>query len=244
MQLATQPVTGMTARDVLLTQLQVQREHIRFWRSEHGGMQVEITVYNFGPETSEPTHAGIEIAEFGAFLPWVPLATVPVPAIPAGGSTILRLRTPSVRALAAGAVPWLDRILRGCAAMPYFAVNLNVFIGEAQVERHMSVPIRVVRGRNVAQFKVGDRADHYALEATDPGNGWQVAVLRLRTGELIMPGEWIEQSGTESYHVAIEVPETGTGKVDVHVHRSSTGESTVVEFNLDSNARGPGCYAV
>jgi hypothetical protein len=36
----------------------------------------------------------------------------------------------------------------------------------------------------------------------------------------------------------------GSGTVEVHVEQRSTGQSAVVEFSLDPNAAGPGCFVV
>ena len=74
--------------------LEVRREDVRFWNITPQLIRVEITVRNLGHETSRPTEARVEIAPFGAFLPWKPLARLPVPPIRAGGKHTLSLEAP------------------------------------------------------------------------------------------------------------------------------------------------------
>jgi len=76
--------------------LAVRREDIHFRASDHGSLEVRIRVRNRGSETSTPTLARIELAAFGAFLPWVPLGEVRVPPVLPGGEVVIGYETPRV----------------------------------------------------------------------------------------------------------------------------------------------------
>src|SRR5262245_41808220 len=69
--------------------LEVQRSGIRFHNIAPDQVRIEIEVENHGSSPSEPTSLRIEAALFGAFLPWRPLAALPVPTIPAGGMALV-----------------------------------------------------------------------------------------------------------------------------------------------------------
>src|SRR5262245_45846770 len=69
--------------------LEVQRSGIRFHNIAPDRVRIEIEVENRGSLPSEPISLRIEAAPFGAFLPWRPLAALPVPTIPAGGMALV-----------------------------------------------------------------------------------------------------------------------------------------------------------
>ena len=70
--------------------LHVARQDITFHSPTRECVAVAITVTNVGGGRSLPTAALVGAAPFGAFVPWQPLAVVPVPALLSGQATELR----------------------------------------------------------------------------------------------------------------------------------------------------------
>ena len=70
--------------------LEVGRDDIVFFDAAPGRVRIEVTVWNRGAGPSAPTAATLMAAPLGAFVPWQPLLTLPVPAIEPGGSAVLR----------------------------------------------------------------------------------------------------------------------------------------------------------
>ncbi len=68
----------------------VRRQDIQFIDIGPGRVQIMITVTNAGPSRSQRTPALIQAAALGAFVHWRPLAVLPVPALEAGESALLR----------------------------------------------------------------------------------------------------------------------------------------------------------
>src|SRR5262245_14354714 len=59
--------------------LHVEPDDITFANIRPDLVDIRITVTNSGAESSSPTHAVLSASPLGAFVPWRPLATVPVP---------------------------------------------------------------------------------------------------------------------------------------------------------------------
>lgn len=274
--------------------LHVERTDIVFHNSSPERVGIEIAVYNPGDQRSEPTVAALMAAPLGAFVPWRPLALLPVPALEPGDSQVLRTEAvrvapaplgppdrvsprqlltalgfgdprpdrnpPSVlgQAMAqtlGGQLPadLMELLGRG---NPHWAGNLNVFIGSKAVERHLAQALRIYPGRvNIAMFCVGERRDAYAFHLEGDGADWDAALYDMTTaktlafdprhGDAIPANEWIRLTGPGTFMLALCPPEDcGRGSVEVHVRQRSTGQSAVVEFSLDPNAAGAGCYVV
>lgn len=69
----------------------IRRSGIAWTGGVHGRpLQVELTFENPDIRPTRPTRAIVQIAEFGAFVPWQPLTAVDVPIIPPGGRRIVR----------------------------------------------------------------------------------------------------------------------------------------------------------
>jgi hypothetical protein len=81
----------------LRAELHVERSDITFGNVSPERVRIEVVVQNLGEERSEPTHAVLSAAPLGAFVPWRPLAVLPVPAIEPGDSLVLH--TSAARAL-------------------------------------------------------------------------------------------------------------------------------------------------
>jgi hypothetical protein len=142
---------------------------------------------------------------------------------------------------------------------PHWAGNLNVFVAGRSVERHLAQALRVYPGRlNLAMFVVGSgTTDGYAFYLAGEGAAWDATLHRLdqgvppldrsaRAAALPIAGrEWIELRGQAMFLLAVRPPEfAGAGDLQVHVDQRSSGHTAMVEFSLDPNAAGPGCYVV
>jgi hypothetical protein len=140
---------------------------------------------------------------------------------------------------------------------PHWVGNINVHVGNKDVERHLARALRVYPRRvNVAWFFVGSGGrDAYAFRLEGLGNGWeaklidmtarQSLVLNVAEHPGIVPGRWLPADGTRVILLGLRVPEDcQAGLVAVHVTQQSTGRTAVVEFSLDPQAAGRGCYVV
>jgi hypothetical protein len=139
---------------------------------------------------------------------------------------------------------------------PHWAGNFNVFVHERPVERHLAQAVRIYPGRaNYGLFMVGSRPDAYRIDLSGSGARWDTVVLAphadrplalaVREGRRVDDRGWFE-SGHGSVLVLAMRPPAGCtgGEVNVHVERRSTGECAIVEFSLDPDAAGAGCYVV
>lgn len=143
-------------------------------------------------------------------------------------------------------------------ANSHWAGNLNVFVGERAVERHLARALRIHPGQvNFASFIVGSGRDAYAFELHGDGADWDAALYHtLARGlsalsqsfdetDVIGEREWVEIEQQVFLILAIRPPsDCGSGNVDVRVTQRSTGRTAVVEFSLDPQAAGPGCFVV
>jgi hypothetical protein len=140
---------------------------------------------------------------------------------------------------------------------PHWAGNINVFVGNRPVERHLARALRIYPGRaNLAMFVVGSpgRHDAYAFDLVGLSPDWKAAlhdVSNLRTLRVdrsdtpIQEAQWVEAHGSLMVMLLTHPPAgCRTGNVEVHVTRRSGGKTAVVEFNLDPTAQGTGCYSV
>ena len=71
-------------RSALETELVVERTDISFQDLTAGTVMVRVTVRNESKQRSKPTIMRLESAPLGAFVPWRPLAVLPVPALEPG----------------------------------------------------------------------------------------------------------------------------------------------------------------
>ena len=142
---------------------------------------------------------------------------------------------------------------------PHWAGNLNVFVGGRAVERHLAKALRIYPGRvNIACFMVGSTHDAYAFKLHGGGEGWDCALYNpaatrrassvlasVQNEAMVEQDKWIEIDRQAFILLAIRPPaKCRTGNVEVHVTQQSSGNTAIVEFNLDPNAAGPGCFTV
>jgi hypothetical protein len=145
-----------------------------------------------------------------------------------------------------------DLVNRG---QPYWAGNINVFVGAQPVERHLARALRIYPGRNnLAMFVVGGfrRSDAYAFELAGLEPEWKAVLYNMsnRTSLIVNRGdtpigerEWVESSGGRLIMLSVQPPiDCTAGKLEVHVTRRSTRKTAIVEFDLDPAAQGSGCY--
>lgn len=141
-------------------------------------------------------------------------------------------------------------------ANPYWAGNLNVFIGAQPVERHMAQALRIYPGRtNMAAFLVGfgARPDAYRFELAGVEPGWEAKLYDVTNKQSLIVGptdvamgeaRWVEAASLVVM-LAVYPPEgCEKGDVKVQVTRRSCGKTAIVEFNLDAAAQGAGCYTL
>jgi hypothetical protein len=136
----------------------------------------------------------------------------------------------------------------------HWAGNLNIFFEGRTVERHLAQALRIYPGQtNLAMFVVGARADAYSFSLHGEGADWDAALhditfasRHLATDERAVPlNEWVEIGRMGMMMLALRPPaDCQRGTVEVHVLQRSTGEQAIVEFSLDANASGPGCFVV
>jgi hypothetical protein len=140
-------------------------------------------------------------------------------------------------------------------ANPHWAGNLNVFIGNSAVERHLAQALRIYPGRtNLALFMVGSGRDQYSFSLSGSGADWEASLYALGDfGSLcrmdpqgsVPLGQWLPMQSTRMLILAMQPPRgCRQGEVQVHVCQRSTGKTAVVEFSLDEKAAGPGCFVV
>ncbi len=134
--------------------------------------------------------------------------------------------------------------------------NFNVLLGRQAVERHCARGLRIYPGlTNLADFLVGDRSDEYQFELTGSGASWEAALFDCNCAQSLVaarqPAATIERSKWIRLHemhlilLAFAPPvDCDSGSIEVHVRQRSTDKDAVVEFSLDANAAGAGCYAV
>jgi hypothetical protein len=81
--------------------LRVERQDITFHSPSPDRVAIAVAVTNVSGERTPPAAAVLSAAPFGAFVPWRPLAVVPVPSLSSGQTTTLLLDAvrPAVRPL-------------------------------------------------------------------------------------------------------------------------------------------------
>ena len=140
----------------------------------------------------------------------------------------------------------------------HWAGNINVFVGDRAVERHVAKALRVYPGRtNLAMFIVGSpgKRDAYAFELLGLNTDWKATLRDITSGktlladpceESIPESQWVESAGGPMMILLAVQPPNGcwAGKLEVHVTRRSCGTTGLVEFDLDPSAQGAGCYFI
>jgi hypothetical protein len=139
----------------------------------------------------------------------------------------------------------------------YWAGNLNVFVDNRPVERHVAKELRVYAGRtNLAVFFVGDprERDDFAFELMVSDPAWKAVLHDVTNGNSLVVGpqaarleetQWVHSNEGLLVLLATQPPrDCSVGNVEVQVTRRSDQQNAIVEFNLNPAAQGPGCYYV
>lgn len=231
--------TGTAVRPVIL------REGISWTGgTAKSALRLQLTFANPASRPSDPTMARVEVAPFGAFVPWRPLARVSVPGLPPGGSRVVTATADGDARLprAPLGIPSLVKSLLFESAnhSVHFVGNLNVFVSRsAPVERHMNHAIGLRSGhRNIAFFCVGDgtpEAYSFSIGRCEPG--WEMELTGV---------EWEVPVHLSTTMIGLGItPRRGadSGGASVIVERHSTGQKVPVEFEMEAAASAK-CYVL
>lgn len=143
----------------------------------------------------------------------------------------------------------------------YWIGNINVLIGDVDVERHMAQALRIYPGfANRCVFFLGDKAgESYSFELKGSGAEWVTKLSRLERpwgfrsfaggyecpGKQIQSGDYLRVEPYGQIGVEISPPEDATeGGLSIEVCRKSDKRGAVVEFDFSESAAGTGCYTV
>lgn len=186
---------------------------------------IELTFDNSSAVPTRPLCAIVQVAEFGAFVPWHPLTALRVPAIaPHGRITVSTVVDPNESR---------DLHLDGFGtpgSSQHFAGNLNVFVpGGLVAERHWRRIRLVEEPLHVASFHVGDgHADDYTLSFECEPHGWLGHIDGLA---------WNVPVRLESVQLQLRLAATTasrSGRCIVWVSRASTRQRVPIEFELQA----------
>jgi hypothetical protein len=164
------------------------------WCTQGSEIEICIDLVNEEKEATDPATLVIEAAPLGAFVPWSPLAKVPVGRIESG--THLRI----VRRVARTALPAIDfhRIAMDGGFGPTFppagldlltsaewAGNLNVWFDSAPeraVEVHRALDLKVAAGRSAAILVCVPACNNgFSVDVECMGAGWTAELVRAPT---------------------------------------------------------------
>jgi hypothetical protein len=219
----------------------IRRQDIR-WSGGSGGtpLRIELAFENPSRLPSAATAARVDVAPFGAFLRWSPLATIGMPSLPPGGRRVLTTtlagdadlpRPPAINPTAFALASFFPRSVTAGA---HFVGNLNVHVNRsAPVERHVQRAIGLQPGvENFALFCVGDgRPDRYTFSVGSLEPGWDVEVKGVAWGEAVE---------IDAATIPLRIrpsPRAESGGVSILVGRESTRQVVPIEFELDVRAR-------
>ena len=140
-------------------------------------------------------------APLGAFLPWRHIVTLTVPSLRPGAKMLVETIATKTRPLPLGRI---DRIP---PSSPHWVGNINIFVNNHRVERHLARGLRVQPGKlNRTFFMVGNGnlSDAYAFRIHGDGMTWESrlfamplfagSLVRTSEGNEIEEDHWIEAS--------------------------------------------------
>ena len=212
-------------------------------------LAIQLTFENRTPRATRPSVATVQLAPFGAFVPWQPLTSVAVPSIPPGGRTLVKTAVGGDdydRRLAPSQLLWRARDAfpdwgpqqDGSGRPTHLVGNLNVFVDRGEpVERHFNRSIGLVPGAdNIAMFFVGDgKTDHYTFRYLAEPESWDVEITSVPWNEPVF-------FDSESLLLQIRPPaEARQGRLTLWVERRSTGQRVPIEFELSTEAPPAEC---
>jgi len=242
--------------------LWIPRQGIR-WSGGIAGkpLKIEFLVENRGTEPSTPRPVRIDVAPFGAFVPWRPLTRLDLPGIPPGGRVVMTatagddelpqttdllgrgradLRRPRYSTMFSTLLSAMRVLQRRSTALKdaHYVGNLDVHVrGCEPVERHVQEAVGLQAGtENWSMFMIGDGSDDRYTLRLEAGPGWRVN---------FEPGNWdTPMHGPVHCIIVTFVPpaEAERGHVAIWVRRDSTGQEVPVEFELVAEVPEARCY--
>jgi hypothetical protein len=135
----------------------------------------------------------------------------------------------------------------------HWAGNIDILMRGKAAERHLAQALRVYPGKtNAAMFFVGDRNDGYKFELSGDVEDWKAELVDMTRSPSLKPGKApvtptgeFREFTRGTYYLVMRPPhDAERGAVSIHVTRQSDNKEAVVEFSLDSRAKGAGCYTV
>ncbi|MFP6899423.1 MAG: hypothetical protein VCA36_00680 [Opitutales bacterium] len=156
--------------------------------------------------------------------------------------------------------PWDMRLHQGRSV--HWVGNINVLIGNVDVERHTARAFRIYPGlSNRSVFFLGDKVgESYSFQMSGDGAEWPTKLIRIENmgfgfmnfslggdypGKQILPNDWKRVDPIGLIGVDIRPPEyVKEGGLGIHVCRKSDNRTAVVEFDFSETALGSGCYTV
>ena len=231
-------------RELICPLPRIRRPGIRWTGGAGSPLILALEFENPDALLSAPARVLVEVAPFGAFLPWRPMARVEVPPIAPGGRRVVTETLDGDAPLPPPPADMFSGLLASIQGLPlpsgsaHFVGNLNVFVSRGKpVERHLQRAVGLRRGvPNYALFCVGDgRDDRYRFSPqADPG--WQLEIAGVAWGRS-------RKIRSELLPLSITPPPAAeSGKVSVLVTRGSTLETVPVEFELEASSAGAKCY--
>jgi hypothetical protein len=235
-------------RELICPLPRIRRRGIRWSGGAGSPLILALEFENPDALPSAPSTVRVDVAPFGVFLPWNPLARVEVPPIAPGGRRVVTETLDGDEPLPPPPASMFSGLLAAIQGLPlpsgsahsaaHFVGNLNVFVSRGQpVERHLQQAVGLRRGvPNFALFCVGDdRDDRYTFSPqADPG--WELKIAGV---------EWGRPRKIRSEILPLSItppPAAESGKVSVLVTRGSTLETVPVEFELEAGSGGSKCY--
>lgn len=137
--------------------------------------------------------------------------------------------------------------------------NIDVHCGRQAVERHVA-KLRIYPGAtNWAMFLVGrpEREDAYQCRLVLPDENWRGGLYECESclplicsfrsekwsARPIDEQIWLDGKRAEIIWLRVEPPDgCRAGQALVYITQRSSQEQALVEFDLDPNAQGPGCF--
>lgn len=199
------------------------------WRIAGAFLEVQIDLDNPSSEPTEPAPLVIEVAAFGAFVPFKPGARITVPGLDPWEERRVTAMIPAEK-LEGLLAPRLSRdrrimaTLRAILNAGRWAGNLNVYFDKAPeetVELHRALDLKVQAGEKIMfGFCVGEvGAVSMNVQSSDPA--WRA--------EVRSPG-----SAVGMLHVTAPAQVASRATIEVLVTRVSDGKTVPVVFGMET----------
>jgi hypothetical protein len=133
----------------------------------------------------------------------------------------------------------------------HWAGNLNIYVGNQSVERHVAAELGILPGQfNMAMSLVGHGyPDAYRFKTRHTASDWDLG-LYTTNGELSLSGtplpenQWTKAHQMTAFLKVLPPQDCDDGTVEVHVDQKSTGRTATVEFSMNPRASSPGYFTL